>query len=86
MASVSTGSGVISAADVSWSQRRIVTTGDDKLLKVWRLEDTSEGALSLILESSRLATSPRRPTITLLTPLEAKSPRNPQKFTSRRTD
>ncbi|KAG8887471.1 tRNA (guanine-N(7)-)-methyltransferase non-catalytic subunit trm82 [Tulasnella sp. 332] len=50
--SVSTGPGPVRAADAVSDSPRIVTTGDDKLLKVWQLRD-ADGELSLELESTR---------------------------------
>ncbi|KAG8904944.1 tRNA (guanine-N(7)-)-methyltransferase non-catalytic subunit trm82 [Tulasnella sp. 403] len=44
--------GVISAADVSWLLGKFVTTGDDKLLRVWAFKQDAEGNLAIELESS----------------------------------
>ncbi|KAG9050429.1 tRNA (guanine-N(7)-)-methyltransferase non-catalytic subunit trm82 [Tulasnella sp. UAMH 9824] len=45
--------GLVTAADVSWPARRVVTTGDDKMLNVWILEEESETGLAVTQESSR---------------------------------
>lgn len=45
--------GLVTAADVSWSTGRIVTTGDDKMLNVWVLGEESEKGLAVTQESSR---------------------------------
>ncbi|KAG9017028.1 tRNA (guanine-N(7)-)-methyltransferase non-catalytic subunit trm82 [Tulasnella sp. 427] len=46
-------SGLVTAADVCWSSRRVVTTGDDKMLNVWSLGDELETGLIVSRESSR---------------------------------